>query len=50
MLPTLLGGLMVVLSAAYVRTLGGTLPYQVIALLLAMTAPYLLGATGCSRR
>jgi dolichyl-phosphate-mannose-protein mannosyltransferase len=44
LLPTLLGGLLVALSGAYVRRLGGSLRLQVIALLVAMTAPYLLGA------
>jgi hypothetical protein len=44
LLPTLLGGLMVVLSGAYVRRLGGSLPLQALALLIAITAPYFLGA------
>jgi Dolichyl-phosphate-mannose-protein mannosyltransferase len=43
-LPTLLGGLMVALSGAYVRRLGGPLRLQAIALLIAMAAPYFLGA------
>lgn len=43
-LPTLLGGVMVVLSAAYVRRLGGSLRLQALALLIALTAPYFLGA------
>jgi hypothetical protein len=43
-LPTLLGGLMVALSGAYVRRLGGSLQLQAIALLIAMAAPYFLGA------
>jgi 4-amino-4-deoxy-L-arabinose transferase-like glycosyltransferase len=43
-LPTLLGGFMVVLSAAYVRRLGGSLRLQALALLIAMTAAYFLGA------
>jgi hypothetical protein len=43
-LPTLLGGLMVALSGAYVRRLGGSLRLQAIALLIAMAAPYFLGA------
>jgi hypothetical protein len=42
--PTLLGGLMVALSGAYVRRLGGSLRLQAIALLIAMAAPYFLGA------
>jgi dolichyl-phosphate-mannose-protein mannosyltransferase len=44
LLPTLLGGFMVALSAAYVRRLGGSLRLQALALLIAITAPYLLGA------
>ncbi len=44
LLPTLLGGVMVVLSGAYVRRLGGSLRLQVIGLLIAVTAPYFLGA------
>jgi hypothetical protein len=44
LLPTLLGGFMVALSGAYVRKLGGPLRLQLIALLIAMAAPYLLGA------
>jgi Dolichyl-phosphate-mannose-protein mannosyltransferase len=43
-LPTLLGGFMVALSGAYVRRLGGPLRLQALALLIAITAPYLLGA------
>lgn len=43
-LPTLLGGFMVALSGAYVRRLGGSLGLQALALLIAITAPYLLGA------
>ncbi len=43
-LPTLLGGLMVALSGLYVRRLGGSLFYQAIALLVAVVAPYFLGA------
>jgi hypothetical protein len=42
-LPSLLGGLLVVLSGAYVRRLGGSLWLQGIALLTAIVAPYLLG-------
>jgi hypothetical protein len=44
LLPTLLGGFLVVLSGAYVRRLGGSLRLQVLALLTAIAAPYLLGA------
>jgi len=44
LLPTLLGGFMVVLSGAYVRKLGGSLPLQGLALLIAVAAPYFLGA------
>jgi hypothetical protein len=44
LLPTLLGGFMVALSAAYVRRLGGSLRLQALALLIAITVPYLLGA------
>src|SRR5262249_29665376 len=44
LLPTLLGGLLIVLSGAYVRKLGGSPRLQAIALLIAVTAPYLLGA------
>jgi hypothetical protein len=44
LLPTLLGALMVVLSGAYVRRLGGSLRLQALALLVAVTAPYFLGA------
>jgi Dolichyl-phosphate-mannose-protein mannosyltransferase len=43
-LPTLLGGILVALSGAYVRRLGGSLRLQAIALLMAMAAPYFLGA------
>ena len=43
LLPSLLGGFLVVLSAAYVRRLGGSLRLQGIALLSAIAAPYLLG-------
>jgi hypothetical protein len=41
-LPSLLGGFLVVLSGAYVRRLGGSLWLQAIALLSAIAAPYLL--------
>jgi hypothetical protein len=44
LLPTLLGGFMVALSGMYVRRLGGSLRLQVLALLIAVTAPYFLGA------
>lgn len=44
LLPTLLGAFMVALSGAYVRRLGGSLRLQAIALLIAVTAPYFLGA------
>lgn len=44
LLPTLLGAFMVALSGAYVRRLGGSLRLQGIALLIAVTAPYFLGA------
>jgi Dolichyl-phosphate-mannose-protein mannosyltransferase len=43
-LPTLLGGFMVALSGAYVRRLGGSLRLQGLALLIAVAAPYFLGA------
>src|ERR1700719_909367 len=42
-LPSLLGGFLVVLSGAYVRRLSGSLRLQAIALLAATAAPYLLG-------
>jgi hypothetical protein len=44
LLPTLLGGFMVALSGMYVRRLGGSLRLQAPALLIAVTAPYFLGA------
>ena len=44
LLPTLLGGVMVALSGAYVRRLGGALRLQGLALLIAVAAPYFLGA------
>jgi hypothetical protein len=44
LLPTLLGAFMVVLSGAYVRRLGGSMRLQALALLIAVTAPYFLGA------
>jgi len=43
-LPSLMGGFLVVLSAAYVRRLGGSLRLQGIALLGAIAAPFLLGS------
>src|SRR6266700_2233030 len=43
-LPTLLGGFMVALSGLYVRKLGGSILNQGIALLIAVTAAYFLGA------
>lgn len=43
-LPSLLGGFLVALSAAFVRRLGGSLRLQGIALLSALAAPYLLGS------
>ena len=44
LLPTLCGAFMVVLSGLYVRRLGGSLRMQALALLIAVTAPYFLGA------
>jgi hypothetical protein len=44
LLPSLLGGFLVVLSGAYVRRLGGSLRLQAIALVTAIAAPYLLGS------
>lgn len=44
LLPTLLGAFMVFLSGAYVRRLGGSLRLQALALFIAVTAPYFLGA------
>jgi Dolichyl-phosphate-mannose-protein mannosyltransferase len=44
LLPTLLGAFMVVLSGVYVRRLGGSLGLQALGLLIAVTAPYFLGA------
>jgi len=43
-LPSLLGGFLVVLSGLYVRRLGGSLRLQAIALLSAVAAPFLLGS------
>src|SRR5713101_1975209 len=43
-LPSLLGGFLVVLSGLYVRRLGGSLLLQGLALLAAIAAPYLLGS------
>jgi hypothetical protein len=42
-LPALISGILVVLSGAYVRRLGGSLLLQGIALLIAITVPFLLG-------
>src|SRR5215472_14557878 len=44
LLPTLFGAFMVMLSGLYVRRLGGSLRLQALALLIAITAPYFLGA------
>lgn len=44
LLPSLLGGFLVALSGAYVRRLGGSLRLQVLALLTAIAAPFLLGS------
>lgn len=44
LLPSLLGGFLVVLSGLYVRRLGGSLRLQGIALLCAIAAPFLLGS------
>jgi hypothetical protein len=44
LLPSLLGALLVALSGAYVRQLGGSLELQGLALLTAIAAPYFLGA------
>jgi hypothetical protein len=44
LLPSLLGALLVALSGAYVRRLGGSLGLQGLALLTALAAPYFLGA------
>ena len=43
-LPTVFGAFMVVLSGLYVRRLGGSFRLQALALLIAVTAPYFLGA------
>jgi len=43
LLPSLLGGFLTVLSALYVRRLGGSLLLQGLALLGAIAAPFLLG-------
>jgi hypothetical protein len=42
-LPAIVGALNVVISGAYVRKLGGSLPLQVLALLVGFTEPILLG-------
>ena len=44
LLPTLVGAVMVVLSGLYVRRLGGSRRLQALALLIAVAAPYFLGA------
>jgi 4-amino-4-deoxy-L-arabinose transferase-like glycosyltransferase len=44
LLPSLLGAFMAVLSGAYVRRLGGSLLFQALAVVIAATAPYFLGA------
>jgi hypothetical protein len=44
LLPSLVGGVLVALSALYVRRLGGSLRLQGIALLAAVAAPFLLGS------
>lgn len=44
LLPTLLGGFMVILSGLYVRRLGGSLALQGLALLVAVIEPFFLGA------
>jgi hypothetical protein len=44
LLPSLLGGFLTVLSALYVRRLGGSLLLQGLALLGAIAAPFLLGS------
>jgi len=44
LLPSLLGGFLVVLSGLYVRRLGGSLRLQAVALITATAAPFLLGA------
>jgi len=44
LLPSLLGGFLVVLSGLYVRRLGGSLMVQGLALLAAIAAPFLLGS------
>ena len=42
-LPALISGILVVLCGAYVRRLGGSLRLQAIALLFAITTPFILG-------
>ncbi len=44
LLPSLMGGVLVALSGAYVRRLGGSLRLQALALLTAIAAPFLLGS------
>ena len=48
LLPALLSGVNVVISGAYVRKLGGSLKLQALGLLVAVTAPLIVG-TGSSR-
>src|SRR5262245_61706312 len=43
-LPSVLGGVLVVLCGLYVRRLGGSLRLQALALLTGITAPYLVGS------
>lgn len=43
LLPTLVGGAMVALSAVYVRRLGGSLRLQALALVVAVAVPFFLG-------
>jgi hypothetical protein len=42
-LPSVMGGLLVVMCGLYVRRLGGSLGLQALALLIGVTAPYLVG-------
>jgi hypothetical protein len=43
-LPSLLGGVLVVLSGLYVRRLGGSLRWQMLGLFVGIVAPFFLGA------
>jgi Dolichyl-phosphate-mannose-protein mannosyltransferase len=43
-LPSVLGGVLVILCGLYVRRLGGSLRLQALALLIGLTAPYLVGS------